>query len=219
LKPLPPFEIRDLNREIQERLQTLKPMQELVVVKSFKKGKCYGIGLNDPEKDLVLRNLVRLIGGLFRPRPDADLTTSITLYDNTNTARSLNISINFGGGGSGANVFNYSSYLAPYGRVGTVLGFGNPATAPTPARTDHELASLVTTITPSSTTIDETNWRVTVTGSYVWTAGGTVRETGLYGNFCYGNGTWALFLLYHDAVNDVVVPAGGTVSVTYTTQF
>jgi hypothetical protein len=194
-------------------------MQELVVVKSFKKGKCYGIGLNDPEKDLILRNLARLIGGLFRPRPDADITTSITLYDNTNTARSLNITLNFAGGISKANVFNYSSYSAPYGRVGTVLGFGNPPTAPTPTRTDYELASLVATITPSSTTIDETNWRVTVTGSYVWIAGGTVRETGLYGNFCYGDSAWALFLLFHDAVSDVVVPEGGTVSVTYVIQF
>jgi hypothetical protein len=58
-----------------------------------------------------------------------------------------------------------------------------------------------------------------ITGSYVWTAGGTVRETGLYGNLCYGDGAWTLFLLCHDAIDPGVdVPAGGTLSVTYIIQ-
>jgi hypothetical protein len=193
-------------------------MQELVVVKSFKKGKCYGISLNDPQKDLILRNLAQLLAGIFRPRPPADLSTSVTLYDITNTARSVAISRHYSYQ-TGANVFNYSNYSSPYGRVGTVLGFGNPATAPTPARTDVELVSKVAEIVPSSTTLDETNWRVITTGSYVWTSGGTVRETGLYGYFCYGDGLWTLFLLFHDAISPGVdVPAGGTVSVTYTIQ-
>jgi len=218
LKPLAPYEIRDLNREMQGRLQTLTPMKELVIVKSFKKGKCYGIGLNDPKKDLILRNLIRLMGALYRPQPAADLTTTFTAYDITNTAQSLNTSVP----STTAYLFNCVVDVAGtgYGREGTLLGFGNPATAPTPARTDTELASLVSTIVPSSTVTDETNWRVTVTGSYVWTAGGTVRETGLYGKFYNGSSTTTIaFLLYHDAVSDVVVPAGGTVSITYTTQF
>jgi len=211
LKPLAPYEIRDLKREMQGRLSNLKPMKELVIVKSFKKGKCYGIGLNDPKKDLIMRNFQRLLAGVLRPKPSSDTYTTVSLTDTGGVTRTPSIC-------SDVSVFNRSTN-APLAVLGTMLGFGNPATAPTPARTDYELASLVSTITPSSTTSDETNWRLVVTGSYVWTAGGTVRETGMYGNFCYASATWTLFLLYHDAVSDVVVPAGGTVSVTYTTQF
>jgi hypothetical protein len=191
-------------------------MQELVVVKSFKKGKCYGIGLNDPKKDLILRNLVRLIGGLYRPRPDADLTTSVTLYDTGNVARTVRTMYS---SSTEMGTFTHSNIAGAFARAGTLLGFGNPASAPTPARTDYELASLVATIVPSGTAVDETNWRVTVTGSYVWTAGGTVRETGMYAYWADTTPAWRTFLIYHDAVSDVVVPAGGTVSVTYTTQF
>ena len=208
MKPLPPFKIRDLNREIQERLQALRPMQELAVVKSFKKGKCYGIGLNDPGKDLILQNFVTLMGGLLRPYPAAEVVTNVTLYDNTGTSRTVSA---------------YQSSLTAffnYYNGGVLLGFGNPASPPTPARTDYELAALVTRITPSSTTVDTTNWRVIVTGSYVWTAGGTVRETGLYGKWNDTGSTVRIFLLFHDAISPGVdVPAGATVSVTYAIQF
>ena len=218
MKPLPPFKIRDLNCEIQERLQALRPMQELVVVKAFKKGKCYGISLNDPEKDLILRNFARLLGGILRPKPASDLTTSVTLIDNTNTSRTLNIS-NAGSMTTGWHVFTRCYGYAPTSVHGSLLAFGNPASPPTPARTDYELVAKVAEIVPSSTTVDETNWQVIITGSYAWADGGTVTETGLYGYFAYGDSSWARFLLFHDAISPgVSVPAGGTVSVTYTIQ-
>lgn len=219
LKPLAPYEIRDLNREIQERLNSLGTLKTLVVVKSFKKGKCYGIGLSDPKKDLIMRNLVRLMGALYRPVPPLNLNQSVTLTDVSNAARTVYTSA----GGLDTYVFNTATQgFGPtyFFREGVLLGFGNPASAPTPARTDYELASLVSTIIPSGTTTDETNWRVIVTGSYVWIAGGTVREAGLYGQFYYtSTGTFASFLLYHDPVSDVPVSVSGTVSVTYATQF
>jgi hypothetical protein len=192
-------------------------MQELVVVKAFKKGKCYGIGLNDPEKDLILRNLARLLGGILRPKPASDLTTTVALIDNTNASRTLYIT-NTGTLTTGWHIF-IRPYTVPNSIHGSLLAFGNPASPPTPARTDYELVSKVAEIVPSSTTVDETNWQVIITGSYVWTAGGTVTETGLYGYFAYSDNAWARFLLFHDAISPGVdVPAGGTVSVTYTIQ-
>jgi hypothetical protein len=183
-------------------------MQELAVVKSFKKGKCYGIGLNDPEKDLILKNFVTLMGGLLRPYPAAPVVTNVTLYDNTNTSRSV-----------GAYQSTVTAFFNEYSG-GVLLGFGNPASPPTPAREDYELAALVARITPSSTTVDTINWRVIVTGSYVWSAGGTVRETGFYGQWRDTGGTLRIFLLFHDAISPGVdVPAGATVSVTYAIQF
>jgi hypothetical protein len=193
-------------------------MQELVVVKSFKKGKCYGIGLNDPEKDLILRNLARLLGGILRPKPASDLTTSVTLIDNTNASRTVNIA-NAGSMTTGWHVFTRCYAYSPTSVHGSLLAFGNPATPPTPARTDYELVSKVAEIVPSSTTVDETNWQIIITGSYAWAAGGTVTETGLYGYFAHGDSAWGRYLLFHDAISPGVnVPAGGTVSVTYTIQ-
>lgn len=213
MKPLPPFQIRDLNREIEERLTKLQPMKELAVVKAFKKGRCYGIGSSDPKNDLILRNLVRLIGGLYRPRPAADLNTSVSLTDISNQPRTVRTGWNV------TPVCIVGNSAGDYTRAGSLLGFGNPASAPTPARTDYEIDSKVAEIVPSSTTTDETNWRVIVTGSYVWVAGGTVRDAGQYGQWYDDGGTRRTFLIYYDDVADVVVPAGGTVSVTYTTQF
>jgi len=212
MRPLNKLEIRDLNLELQERLCALQPMKSLVVVQAFRGRKCYGIGLNDPKKDLILRNLVRLMGGIYRPKPPSETTTTVSLTDIGNVARTVYIAL-----AGGCPTFLSGSVT--YALSGALLGFGNPATAPTPTRTDYELSSKVAEITPSSTTTDETNWRVIVTGSYVWVSGGTVRETGQYGYYCDTGGTWRTFLNYYDAVSDVVVPPSGTVSVTYTTQF
>jgi len=212
-QPLPKCQIRDLNREIDERLHSLAPMRELVIVKSTKKGRLYGIGFNSAKDDLILRNLIRVIGGLYRPRPAADLNTSVSLTDITNVARTVRT------GWNTTPTMITGTAGGDQTRAGSLLGFGNPAAPPTPARTDYELASKVAEIVPSGTTTDETNWRVAVTGSYVWAAGGTVRETGQYEQWYDEAGTRRTFLIYHDAVSDVVVPAGGTVSVTYTTQF
>ena len=219
MKPLPPYQIRDLNREIEEKLAELQPMRALVVVKSFKKGKCYGIGFNDPEKDLILRNFARMLAALFRPKPPASAALSISLTDITNTARTVKVAYH-GTFTTDDGVFNYINSTGNWAFHGVELAFGNPATPPTPTRTDYELVALVARFPPSSTAVDETNWRVTVTGSYVWTDGGTVRETGM--NAYWGVGgvspLWFRFLLFHDAVSDVSVPPGGTVSVTYTIQ-
>jgi hypothetical protein len=206
LKPLAPYEIRDINREIQERLSTLTPMKSLVVVKSCKKRKCYGIGYNK-QGDLILRNFQRMLKDCFKIYGAVNTTSAV--LDLTGATKYISFY-------TGSD----DTFLAKvYTGGGTRLAFGNPATTPTPARTDYELASLVARFNPSLVQSDEVNWRVTITGSYVWTAGGTVRETGLS---IAGNDTSKValeFLIYHDAVSDVSVPAGGTVSVTYTTQF
>jgi len=205
LEPLNMYEIRDINREIGERLTQLQPIKELVMVKSFKKGKCYGIGYNR-DGDLILRNFQRLLA----------ICTKI-FGDGTNSASVINLA----GATKAIRVYSGGSdtyFYLTTSQAGSRLAFGNPVSTPTPARTDYELASLVARFSPSSVVSDETNWRVTVTGSYVWVAGGTVRETGMS---LVGNDSTAAaveILIYHDAVTDVVVPAGGTVSVTYVTQ-
>jgi len=208
-RPLNRLQIRDINREIDERLEALTPLKTLVIIKSTKGRKCYGIGLNDPKRDLILRNFVRLMQSAFKGRGSGTLITA-TLVDTGGTSRSVY------GASTAADVL-WTAVTAAV--LGTRLGFGNPASTPTPTRTDYELASLVSMIDPSAVSIDETNWRVIVTGSYVWAAGGTVREAGLYYNGRDTSLALQSFLIYHDAVSDVVVPAGGTVSVTYTTQF
>lgn len=209
------MEIRDLNEEIERRTERLRTLHELCVVSSSKKGKLYGLGFNDPEHDLILVNFQRLLACLFRPKPPTGLSTTVIITDIINAARNvvfvssnstseITIFANFTGGGV---------YDAQYGAE---LAFGNPATAPTPTRTDYELASLVVRFTPSGTISDEILYRVTVTGSYVWAAGGTVREAGLSEQFFdTSTGAWRKFLMCHDGVSDVPVPVGGTVSVTY----
>ena len=208
LKPLSQKEIRNLNYEVAERLTGLQPLKTMVKIESWKNKKCYGIGLNDPERDLILRNFVRIMQSFFKAYPISS-ETIVALIDTSNTSRDCIMS----------GFTNYHFDYNTTSTLGTLLGFGNPASAPTPARTDYELASLVTTINPSSVTIDETNYRIIITGAYVWAAGGTVREAGMYYKGQAKAGTIYTFLWYHDATADVAVPAGGTVSVTYTTQF
>lgn len=208
LKPLSQKEIRNLNHEVTERASSLQPLKTMVKIESWKNKKCYGIGLNDPDRDLILRNFVRIMQSFFKPYPQAT-DTLVALIDITNTSRDCLMS---------SYTNQHFDYITT-NTIGTLLGFGNPASAPTPARTDYELASLVTTINPSSVTIDETNYRIIITGAYVWAAGGTVREAGMYYKGQIKASGIYTFLWYHDATADVAVPAGGTVSVTYTTQF
>jgi len=206
LKPLSPFEVRDLNREVEERLSKLRPLQNLVVVKSFdRKNKCYGIGYNKGG-DLILRNFGCLLRTHFKPYSSP--TIYVTVYNMAGTPKTIRTM------SSDSIIFQYRSYDVS----GVELGFGNPASTPTPARTDYNIDTPVAWFNPSSSTLDETLWKVIVTGSYVWVAGGTVKCAGLRITGTDGTGVAVTFLMYYDAVSDVVVPADGTVSVTYFTQ-
>jgi len=207
LKPLNRLEIRDLNLEIEGRLAKTSPLKPLAIVRSFMGRKCYGIGLSDPKRDLILRNFGRTLANQWYPSESVSPTYTIKSIDGVDrTIRML---------GSTSDVAFYSG---SYQTLGSLLGFGNPATAPTPAREDYEIASKVAQINPSSAILDEVNWRITVTGSYVWVAGGTVRCAGQYWDFEDTGNIHRVFLIFYDAVSDVIVPAGGTVSVTYKTQ-
>ena len=205
MRPLPKLEMRNLNREIEERLHGLRPLQNLVVVRSTKGRKCYGVGLN-VKGDLILRNFLRWTSIHFKPYGIAPPSETVL---NTAGVSKLITSM---------TALETCCEYTPKGTSGSKLAFGDPATTPTPARDDYSLESLVAWITPSVVQKDEVNWRTIVTGSYVWVAGGTVRETGMAIHVRDTSIDALAMLIYHDAVSDVTVPADGTVSVTYTTQ-
>ena len=216
MRPLPKLAIKDLNAEIQDRLKHLRPLESFGIVHAFKgrsleealkRGKVYGIGHST--RDIMTYLCTRLWNSLLAPLTDSGLE-SFNYLDTGGASRSLPVYTT-----STTNLFNGGGTPTS---VGTQLGFGNPATTPTPARDDYELASKVAQFDVSARIYNETLLRTTLTGSYVWVAGGTVREIGQYVQWQYG-GSYYMFLMYHDAVSDVVVPPDGTVAVTYVTQY
>jgi len=163
---------------------------------------------------LILNNFRDLLAHLFYPEETIAATNKrrITL-------------VNLGGSSVGINVRSATGSAAGYGlcwqtvenvdmKVGVRIRIGTSTVSP--ARTDYKLGAEVANEVPSQTVgADYISWAVSIVlaaAADIAEAGLSMRaQTATVAAAAYDN-----FLLFRDTFTPISVPAGGTISITYT---
>jgi len=173
------------------------------------------IGIRRKRSDLILNNFKRLLAAWLTPeealadgtRRNADVVTT------DGTARTVPIWAN-AIHSSGQGLSFTSGHKSPDFIIGTVIRIGTSTVAPT--RNDYELGAMVAKDKPTITVgADYISWAVSIvleTAADIAEAGLAVRVQGQYLTTLITYYT----LLFRDTFTPISVPAGGTISVTYT---
>jgi len=168
------------------------------------------------ESDLILDNFRDVLAVLLRPYEDLapDLERRADLVDLAGTARSPAIWANtVVTSGQGLNFTGALGY-GPALPTGVRIAIGTSTVAPT--RADYKLGSEVAKADPSQTVgADYISWAVSI----VLEAAKDIAEAGLGCVFQLETGVapaWKFFFLFRDTFTPISVPAGGTISITYT---
>jgi len=186
------------------------------------------IAVREKESDLILDNFRDVLAALLIPEfswSDAVGVGTVpyaryaSLVDMGGTARDVAV---YGGVNIGTNDHQYIAFvaLAGYdliyaGAMGVRIRVGTSTVSPT--RGDYRLGAGVGEGIPTQTVgADYISWAVSI----VLEEAADVAEAGLSIRCYYGTvgGVfgWSHFLLFRDTFTPISVPAGGTISVTYT---
>jgi len=173
------------------------------------------VDVREKESDLILDNFKDLLAVIMNPyveiiggeRINASLVN--TGGGVANLAVICNIAVAAGQGHTYICADNATEF-----RYGMRIGIGTSTVSPT--RGDYTLGAWVATGTPTQTVgADYISWAVSI----VLEAAADIAEAGLVATFNIGFATtpdYFSFLLFRDTFTPISVPAGGTISVTYT---
>jgi len=174
------------------------------------------IETREKEGDLILDNFKAILSGVLYPFGSISENTwrTVSVVDVAGTARSIAVfsTANTDVSGDGAN-FLARRYSAS--DLGAWIGVGTSTVTPT--RGDYKLGAQVAWGSPSQTVgADYISWAV----SLVLEAAADIAEAGL-ALYCIVDGwgappTFKNVFLFRDTFTPISVPAGGTISVTYT---
>jgi len=173
------------------------------------------VEVREKESDLILDNFKLMLATLMTPEEmiaeGAD--RSETLVDYGGTARSVPIWANkLISSGQGLSFTGF--HRSPDSLIGVRIIVGTSTVSPT--RADYALGAAVATGSPTrSVGADYISWAVSIT----LTTAADIAEAGMsiFVNVASTAATlWYQFLLFRDTFTPVSVPAGGTISVTYT---
>jgi len=154
------------------------------------------VGVRSKESDLILNNFKEMLAGIWAPRTSVGATR--TLVDNGGVATDVNLLLT-------SPLFNTGA------ESGATIGVGTSTVAPT--RDDYKYGAPVKGGTPTLTVgADYVSWAI----SLVLDAAADIAEAGMNCVYCRADGTLAWFLMFRDTFTPISVPAGGTISVTYT---
>jgi len=186
---------------------------ELRIEVRDKKGKL--IAIRRCKSDLILNNFKNVLAVLLTPYVDLGLgdrkTAGVT--DIGGTARTLTVWANRANtGGYGLNFTG--AHRDPSWPIGVRIRIGTSTVAPT--RDDYKLGAEVKYGSPTQTVgADYISWAI----SLVLDAAADIAEAGMSCFFQLGFAaptSWCEVLLFRDTFTPISVPAGGTISVTYT---
>jgi len=173
------------------------------------------IEVREKESDLILNNFRNMLAVLLRPFENlaSGVARFADLVDLTGTGRSIaiwgNAAVEAGDG------FSFTSAdVSPSWPTGVRIRIGTSTVAP--ARTDYKLGAEVAYATPSQTVGAD---YISLSASITLTAAADIAEAGLssfYQLWLDVAAEWYEFLLFRDTFTPISVPAGGTISVTYT---
>jgi len=157
------------------------------------------------ESDLILKNFVYLVSKILSPLAVADRFDN--LVDQGGVTRRVDVY------NDGATMlFGYRSGNAS---AGVQIAVGTSTVAPT--RDDYKLGAEVKRGTPTFTQYTD---KVVIAVSLVLDAAADITEAGVVCKMWAGvDSVFANFFLFRDTFTAVSVPAGGTISVTYTLSF
>ena len=156
--------------------------------------------------DMGTNNLGRFLQALFTPKAKG-ATLAVTLYDTSNTARSISIT----------NYHTYSMFNnTNYADLPVRIKCGTSNTPP--SKTDYNLKGTIIGDTLASASWTDGRDSVDVVASFSWTEDKTVYEMGLFMTMCYSTAspyTCEIMLDRTVFPDGITVPAGKTLILIY----
>jgi len=170
------------------------PRVELKVEVRDREGRL--VGVRSKESDLILNNFKEMLAGIWAPRTSVGVTRAL---------------VHDGGAAVDVNMLLTSPLFNTGAESGAVIGVGTSTVAPT--RDDYKLGAPVKGGTPTLTVgADYVSWAI----SLVLDAAADIAEAGMSCVYCRADNILSWFLMFRDTFTPISVPAGGTISVTYT---
>jgi len=173
------------------------------------------VGVREKESDLILDNFRDVLAVLLTPREDLSLglTRKASLVNTGGTAYNIPVWAN-AENAPGQGLSFTGAHRDPYWTIGAYIQIGTSTVAPT--RGDYKLGAFTAWGVPTQTVgADYISWAVSI----VLEAAADIAEAGLvclFQSAHLATTAWPLFLLFRDTFTPISVPAGGTISVTYT---